>query len=58
MNIEEKYAKLRAAIVDVTGIPDNKGVQLALLAELHKIDEAVADETVLNLLVALIETSD
>ena len=58
MNTEEKYNKLRAAILEVVGVPDDRGILLGMLNELHKLGAGQEEDgqTVLTLLVALIET--
>lgn len=59
MNIEDKYKKLRAAMVQLIGVKDDKGVLLALLGEMHKMGVVSDADGVasIQVILALIETS-
>lgn len=58
MNIEEKYAKLRKAAIELLDVPDDKGVLLSMAQALNTAGAKEHEDGVaaLGLIVALIET--
>lgn len=54
MSAEEKLKMLRAAVLQMMGVPDDKETMVLLL---DQMDKEGRDEDILELVVALIETS-
>jgi hypothetical protein len=57
--INDKYTRVRAALINMVGVPDEKGPLLALLGAVHRMNDASTDaKASLEALVVLLETHE